>query len=219
MSAYKKVLDQIPNDVQLVAVSKTRTPQEIMEVYNEGQRIFGENKAIELRDKAEQLPEDIEWHFIGHLQRNKVKYITPLVVLIHSIDSEKLLKEVNKRATAHERVIDVLFQVHIAKESQKFGFGEEELKELLDKDLGKLYPNIRPCGLMGMATYTEDDALIRSEFQRLKSLFDEITEAGKFNSERMPVLSMGMSADQQIAIDLGSNMLRIGTSIFGKRKN
>lgn len=217
MSAYLNVLKELPEHVQLVAVSKTRTPEEILAVYNEGHRIFGENKALELRDKAEQLPKDIEWHFIGHLQRNKVKYIVPSVSLIHSIDSGRLLEEVNRRAAANGKIIDVLFQIHIAKESAKFGFSEIELREFLEQDIAEKFPNIRPVGLMGMATHTEDDDLIRSEFHGLNELFTELIDSGKFRTST-PILSMGMSIDRGIAIDEGSNMVRIGTSIFGPRQ-
>lgn len=200
----------------MVAVSKTRSAEEVLVVYNEGHRIFGENKAQEMRDKAAELPKDIEWHFIGHLQTNKVKYIAPFVALIHSIDSEKLLREVQKRAASNDRTIDVLLQMHIAKEEHKFGFSEAELDELLAKDLSAQFPNIRLRGLMGMATHTEDDAVIHAEFRELKTLFDLLSEAGSFDTEK-PILSMGMSVDRDIAIAEGSTMVRIGTSLFGPR--
>lgn len=207
----------IPEDVTLVAVSKTKPNEDLMEAYNSGQRILGENRAQELVDKAEALPKDIEWHMIGHLQRNKVKYIAPFVSLIHGVDSPRLLKEINKQAKKNERVIDVLLQFHIAKEETKFGFDFDEAKELLESpDFPKL-EHINIKGVMGMATFTEDKEKVRDEFRTLNNYFLVLkSNFFKFN-EDFRIISMGMSNDYQIAIEEGSNMIRIGSSIFGAR--
>lgn len=191
--------------VTLVAVSKTKPIEDIMELYRLGQRDFGENYVQELVEKQQNLPADIRWHFIGHLQTNKVKYIAPFVSLIESVDSLKLLKEIDKQALKNNRVIDCLLQVHIAQEETKFGLDEKELEELMSNH----FDNARICGLMGMATFTGDPAKLRKEFHYLKSLFD------KYPS--LQTLSMGMSSDYKIAVEEGSNMVRIGSLIFGER--
>ena len=205
----KLIQDSLPKQLSLVAVSKTKPTSDILIAYSSGQRIFGENKALELAKKAEELPSDIQWHMIGHLQRNKVKYIVPFVSLIHGIDSIKLLKEVNKRAAKSKRVIDCLLQVHIAKESTKFGFNLCEINQVI-LDSSEL-KNIRITGLMGMATFTNDTKQIEEEFKSLNTLFDSV------KNETISILSMGMSGDYKLAIQEGSTMVRIGSAIFGKR--
>ncbi len=203
---------------ELIAVSKTKPNEDLMEAYNAGQRALGENKVQEMTDKAETLPKDIEWHMIGHLQRNKVKYIVPYVHLIHSVDSVRLLKEINKQAKKIERKVDVLLQMHIAEEESKFGLDEKELTELLTSEEFKEMEHIEVKGLMGMATFTDDEEKIRREFRFLKNIFDKISK--NFNDDKLNLkeLSMGMSGDYQIAMEEGSTMLRIGSSIFGERK-
>ena len=208
----QNVLHSIKKGVKLVAVSKTKPIESILTAYEAGQRIFGENKAQELAQKAELLPKDIEWHMIGHLQSNKVKYIAPFVTLIHALDSEKLLKEINKRAAQNNRIIDCLLQFHIAQEQNKFGLNEDEAEELLRKQ--SCYHNIRIVGLMGMATFTSNQEQIKSEFAALKSIFDSIQK----KHPHIQILSMGMSGDYLIAIKEGSNMVRLGSAIFGTRQ-
>ena len=203
------VLKTIPKHVKLVAVSKTKQNSAILEAYQIGQRIFGENKVQELVKKAEELPKDINWHMIGHLQTNKVKFIAPFISLIHAIDSVKLLKEINKRAKQNNRVIDCLLQVHIAKESTKFGFDITEINGAINN--AKEFQNIRIVGLMGMATFTDNKQQIIQEFNSLKVLFETI------KNEHITILSMGMSGDFQIAIGQGSTMVRVGSAIFGHR--
>lgn len=209
----EKIKSSLPENVTLVAVSKTKPNEAIVEAYETGHRIFGENKVQELADKYEALPKDIEWHMIGHLQSNKVKYIAPFVNLIHGVDSYKLLKEINKRALQNNRTINCLLQIHIAQEQTKFGFSEEEIIELLTSDKFNELKNINIIGLMGMATFTQDTIQIKQEFNSLKHLYDKIA------SSYLPIstLSMGMSGDYQLAIECGSNMVRIGSSIFGER--
>ena len=210
--------NQLANsDCKLVAVSKTKPISLLQEAYDLGVRIFGENKVQELTEKHEALPKDIEWHMIGHLQTNKVKYIAPFVSLIHSVDSLKLLKEINKRAAQNDRVIDVLLQMHIAEEESKFGFSEEEVKEILEGDTFKSFENIRVVGLMGMATNTSNQDQVRKEFKGLKKLFDYLKVDFKLNNTDWKEVSMGMSGDYKIAIDEGSTMIRVGSSIFGAR--
>lgn len=211
----QQIKSQLPANVTLVAVSKTKPVADLMEAYNVGQRIFGENYVQELVEKHEQMPNDIQWHFIGHLQSRKVKLIAPFINLIHGVDSLKLLQEINKQAAKNNRVIDCLLQIYIADEETKFGLDEQELNEMLklvqqDKDN---YKNIRIVGLMGMATFTENKNQIEKEFRNLKSIFD------KLNTEQLELntLSMGMSGDYQLAISCGSTMVRIGSSIFGSR--
>jgi len=210
--------EQLPSDVTLVAVSKTKPAEMIMEAYETGHRIFGENKVQELTDKYEQLPKDIRWHMIGHLQRNKVKYIAPFVSLIHGVDSFRLLKTINKEAAKNNRIIPCLFQIHIADEETKFGLDENELFEILESADYKSLINIQIKGLMGMATFTDDMEKVRSEFRYLKTLFDK-TKNNYFSSDdAFSILSMGMSGDYQIAVEEGSNMVRIGSAVFGERQ-
>ena len=205
-----KVLQKsLTNEVVLVAVSKTKTNADILQAYNSGQRIFGENKVQELVQKQEELPKDIQWHMIGHLQSNKVKYIAPFVSLIHGADSLKLLREINKRANQNKRIIDCLLQVHIATESSKFGFGINELEDTLIAV--QEFKNINIKGLMGMATFTNDKTQITKEFSGLKMAFNQI------KTPQINILSIGMSGDYQIAIENGSTMIRIGSVIFGTR--
>jgi pyridoxal phosphate enzyme (YggS family) len=203
--------------VQLVAVSKTKSNSDIMEAYEAGQRIFGENHVQELVEKAELLPKDIQWHMIGHLQTNKVKYITPFIRLIASVDSLKLLKEINKHAQKAKRTIDCLLQVYIAEEETKFGFDHAELVELLRDDEFLELKNIRICGLMGIASNTDKEKVIKAEFYELKMLFDGIKASFYRKEEYFNILSMGMSSDYKLAIEEGSTMVRIGSTIFGKR--
>ena len=203
------ILQSIPKEVTLVAVSKTRKNSAIIEAYQLGQRIFGENKVQELVQKFEELPKDINWHMIGHLQTNKVKFIAPFVSLIHGVDSIKLLKEINKRAKQNNRVIDCLLQVHIATESTKFGFDIPKVNEAIDS--ANEYQNIRIVGLMGMATFTDKMQQVIQEFSSLKTVFDTV------KNKHITTLSMGMSGDYQLAIEQGSNMVRVGSAIFGKR--
>lgn len=200
-------------DVTLVAVSKTKPVEMLMEAYNAGFKCFGENYVQELVDKHEAMPKDIEWHFIGHLQSNKVKYIAPFVSLIHSVDSFKLLQEINKQAAKHNRVIDCLLQIYIAEEDTKSGMTEEECLEILKAET---LPNVRIVGLMGMTTLTDDETQIRREFKKLKDFYQTLT----INPQSHPsltILSMGMSGDYGLAIEEGSNMIRVGSKIFGGR--
>ena len=208
-----KILDDLPQDVSLVAVSKTKTKEEIMEAYEAGQRIFGENKIQEMVLKWSELPKDIEWHMIGHVQRNKVKYMGEFVSLIHSVDSLKLLKEINKQGIKNNRKINCLLQMHIAEEQTKFGLDEGELFDLIDSEEFGNLKNIIVKGLMGMATFTDDEEQIRKEFAYLSSIYLKI----KNKIPGINVLSMGMSGDYKIAIQEGSTMVRIGSSIFGVR--
>ena len=209
----QQIKASIPEHVTLVAVSKTKPNEAIFDAYQTGQRIFGENKVQELTEKHESLPKDIEWHMIGHLQSNKVKYIAPFVSLIHGVDSFKLLKEINKRAAQNERVINCLLQIHIAEEDTKFGFDEKEVIELIKSEAFQHLKNIKVVGLMGMATFTDDENQIRKEFKSLKKLFDKL----QISNHQFQILSMGMSGDYQIAIEEGSTMIRVGSSIFGER--
>ncbi|MAW20781.1 MAG: YggS family pyridoxal phosphate-dependent enzyme [Flavobacteriales bacterium] len=206
----KKIKESLPKGVTLVAVSKTKKNSDILEAYNAGQRIFGENKVQELSNKYAELPKDIQWHMIGHLQSNKVKYIAPFVSLIHAVDSLKLMKEINKRAEQNNRVIDCLLQVHIASESTKFGFGINEINNTLFES--EKFSNINIVGLMGMATFTDDQKKVNNEFKLLNNLFNEI----KNNS--IKTLSIGMSGDYKLAISNSSTMIRVGSAIFGNRK-
>ena len=203
----------IPDTVTLVAVSKTKPMSYIQEAYDEGQRVFGENRVQEMTEKWENMPKDIEWHMIGHLQRNKVKYMAEFVSLVHGVDSPRLLAEINKQAEKHNRVISCLLQVHIAEEDTKFGFNEEELLDLVANEEFKALKNIKIVGLMGMATFTDNMDQVRREFASLKSLFTKL----KSNYAHFTTLSMGMSGDYNIAIEEGSTMVRIGSSIFGSR--
>ena len=201
----------LPKNVTLVAVSKTKPVEDLMEAYRAGHRIFGENKVQEMVHKWEQMPQDINWHMIGHLQRNKVKYIAPFVALIHGVDSERLLQEIDKQAVKHQRIIPCLLQIHIAQESTKFGLSETELDALIAKAIN--YPNVQLRGLMGMASFTEDTAQIQNEFAVLKNIFDRVQS----QLTGFDILSMGMSGDYTLAIEQGSTMIRVGSKIFGAR--
>jgi len=213
---YQLIKDELlQNNVQLIAVSKTKPNEDIQALYDLGQRAFGENYVQELVDKEASLPKDIKWHFIGHLQSNKVKYIAPFVHLIHGVDTEKLLQEINKQGIKNNKVIDCLIQIHIATEETKFGFDGPALYELLVSGRVVNYQNVRIKGLMGMASFSEDQNLLSNEFSLLKSYFDKARVAfpdGQFN-----ILSMGMSSDYPLAISKGSNMVRIGSLLFGAR--
>jgi pyridoxal phosphate enzyme (YggS family) len=201
--------------VDLVAISKTKTPSEILAVYDQGQRVFGENKVQELIEKANSLPKDIQWHLVGHLQTNKVKHIVPLVSLIHSIDSWKLLQEVSKQSSKFNRVTDVLLQIHIAKEETKFGLSYQEARVILLKPELKKLTHVRIQGFMGMATLTENEEQIRKEFHELKNFLDEMKL--QISNFKLQTLSMGMSSDYKIAVEEGSTMVRVGSAIFGER--
>lgn len=208
----------LPNNVCLVAVSKTKPNEAILEAYEAGQRIFGENKIQEMSDKYEALPKDIEWHMIGHVQRNKVKYMAPFVSLIHGVESLKLLIEINKQAKKNNRVISCLLQLFIADEETKFGLSETELFEILDSEEFKSLNHIKIVGLMGMATFTEDKTYIEEEFSSLKKIFDKIKKQyNHLPNTDFNTISMGMSNDYKIAIACGSNMIRVGSTIFGER--
>ena len=198
---------ELPNNITLVAVSKTKSEKEILQTYNSGHKIFGENKVQELVEKYESLPKDIEWHMIGHLQRNKVKYIAPFISLIHGTDSEKLLKEINKRGKQNSRIINCLLQVHIAEESAKFGFSSSEINDIMLRS--SEFENVNIIGLMGMATFTDNISQIEKEFCSLKEIYK--------NHTSFTTLSMGMSGDYKSAIKYGSNMIRLGSVIFGNR--
>ena len=207
----------IPPDCRLVAVSKTHSIEKIKEAYDAGQRIFGENRVQELTPKFDVLPKDIEWHMIGHMQSNKVKYIAPFVHLIHSVDTYNLLQEINKQATKASRTIPCLLQVHIAEEESKFGFSETEVSELLQAEDLKKLDHVHIVGLMGMATFTDNKDQVRKEFKGLKSFFDKLKSATLPSNAVMKELSMGMSSDYQIAVEEGSTMIRVGSAIFGER--
>ncbi|MGC4130040.1 MAG: YggS family pyridoxal phosphate-dependent enzyme [Bergeyella sp.] len=209
---YRKIVDILPQNVQLVAVSKTHPAEKIKEIYDLGQRVFGENKVQELTEKYPLLPKDIQWHLIGHLQTNKVKYIAEFIDTIQSVDSEKLMQEIDKQAQKYKRTIKVLLQVKIAEEDTKSGLEKEEAKQLFNRFLIGNFPNLEITGLMGMATFTDDENQIRKEFTSLKKLFDELSE-----QKPLQTLSMGMSDDFPIAIECGANSVRVGSAIFGQR--
>jgi PLP dependent protein len=214
LSAFK---ESLPPGCELIAVSKTHPVETVQEAYDAGQRKFGENKVQELVPKYEALPKDIEWHMIGHLQSNKVKYIAPFIHLIHSVDSFKLLEEIDKQARKANRIISCLLQVHIASEESKFGFSEAEIMQMVaDKSIEKL-PNVKVVGLMGMATFTDNKDQIKKEFGTLKKLFDKLKTTPVPSNMSMRELSMGMSSDYKEAIELGSTFVRVGTAIFGTR--
>jgi pyridoxal phosphate enzyme (YggS family) len=220
MSSFETICVELKNThTKLVAVSKTKPVEEIMPVYQKGQRIFGENKVQEMVDKHEQMPNDIEWHLIGHLQTNKVKYIAPFVSMIHSIDSLKLLNEVEKQAAKNNRVINILLQMHVANEETKFGLDQTELIELMDYYLSnpKNYAHVNIVGIMGMATNTNDTNQIRNEFKQLKGIFQFIKNSYFINKKDFAEISMGMSSDYTIAIEEGSTIVRIGSLLFGHR--
>lgn len=207
----------LPDAVTLVAVSKTKPIADLMEAYDAGQRIFGENHALEMREKYESLPKDIEWHFIGHLQTNKIKYIIPFVHLIHAVDSEKLLIAIDKEASKQGRVVDCLLQFHIATEDTKYGLDYDEAVTMLTSEHFAKLEHIRLCGVMGMATFCDDEKLIRKEFSTLKTIFTKIKETFFAHADYFCEISMGMSDDYHIAIEEGSTMIRVGSSIFGHR--
>lgn len=209
---YNTIKNQLPSTVQLVAVSKTHPVSAVQEVYDLGQKVFGENKVQELMEKAPLLPQDIQWHLIGHLQTNKVKYIAPFIDTIQSVDSEKLLTEINKEAGKHNRKIKVLLQVKIAAEESKFGLEISEAKAIFQQSIEGNFPNVEITGLMGMATFTDDEQQVRNEFLTLKKLFDELNQSKALNT-----LSMGMSDDFPIAIECGASSVRVGSAIFGRR--
>lgn len=209
---YNAIKNQLPSTVQLVAVSKTHPASAVQEVYDLGQKVFGENKVQELMEKAPLLPQDIQWHLIGHLQTNKVKYIAPFIDTIQSVDSEKVLAEINKEAGKNNRIIKVLLQVKIAAEESKFGLEISEARDLFGKYMDGQFPNVEITGLMGMATFTDDEQQVRNEFLILKALFDELNQLKALNT-----LSMGMSDDFPIAIECGANSVRVGSAIFGRR--
>jgi len=219
MSIHKNlehIKSTLPGHVTLVAVSKTKPVSAIMEAYNAGQRVFGENKVQEMIEKEPQLPKDIEWHMIGHLQRNKVKYMAEFVSLIHGVDNFRLLKEIDKQAKIHNRTIDCLLQIKIANEDSKFGMAAEEAQEILQSTDFLALKNVQIVGVMGMATFTDDKKQIESEFLKLKSAFDQLKTLDPSNT-KFEVISMGMSGDYPIAIDCGSTLIRVGSSIFGER--
>jgi len=209
----RKYKNELPENVKLVAISKTKPNEDLLEAYRAGQRIFGENKIQEMTDKSEKLPEDIEWHMVGHVQSNKVKYMAPYVSLIHAVDSLKLLKEINKRAKQNDRTINCLLQIKIAEEDSKFGIDVEEAKEILASEAYGKMKHAKVMGLMGMATFTDDKNQVQSEFKYLKSVFDKFQK----DYPALKELSMGMSGDYQIAVECGTTMVRIGSSIFGER--
>jgi pyridoxal phosphate enzyme (YggS family) len=204
---------QLPEDVVLVAVSKTKPEEDLLEAYNAGQRVFGENKIQEMTEKWENLPKDIEWHMIGHVQSNKVKYMAEYVNLVHGIDRLKLIKELNKQAQKHDRTINCLLQIKIAEEDTKFGMDINDAEAILNKDFKKTYPNVNVVGFMGMATFTNDEEQVKREFKSLKSHFDRLSK----DHNSLKILSMGMSGDYKLAITEGSTMVRIGSAIFGER--
>lgn len=210
------ILSDVPKNVTLVAVSKTKPVAAIIEAYNAGQRIFGENKVQEMAEKHQEMPKDTQWHMIGHLQRNKVKYMASFVSLIHGVDSLKLLREINKQAKKHDRVIDCLFQIKIAKEDSKFGMSADEAAHIIQSDTFSQLKNIRITGLMGMATFTDDKEQIKQEFTFLKNTFSNLKSLKTINF-KPKIISMGMSGDYKLAIACGSTMIRVGSSIFGAR--
>ncbi len=213
----QNLLLDIPENVKLIAVSKFNPNESIMEAYEAGQRIFGESKVQEMTQKYETLPKDIEWHFIGHLQSNKIKYMASYVSMIHAIDSFALLKEIDKHAKKVNRIIPCLLQIHIAKEESKFGFSFDECREMLKKEEWKTLDNIKICGVMGMATNSDDQQEIREEFKSLHSFFNEIKNSYFYDDDSFKEISMGMSGDYKIAIEEGSTMVRVGSKIFGER--
>lgn len=210
------ILNSIPSHVTLVAVSKTKPVSDIMQAYDAGHRVFGENKVQDMVEKYEEMPKDIEWHMIGHLQRNKVKYMSSFVSLIHGVDNFKLLKEIDKQAKKHDRVIDCLFQIKIAEEDSKFGMSAKDASKILSSKEFSELKNINVTGVMGMATFTDDESQIKQEFNNLKNTFDSLKSLETFNF-KPETISMGMSGDYKLAINCGSNMIRVGSSIFGAR--
>ena len=212
-----EIRSQLSDNVTLVAVSKTKPNKAIIEAYEAGQRVFGENKVQELVEKADALPKDIEWHLIGHLQRNKVKYIAPFVSLIHAVDSLRLLQEINKQAAKNNRTINCLLQFHIADEETKFGLDENDAIELLNSEVYQNMNNVNICGVMGMATFTDNQDQVRAEFKRLREIFEKLKSSHFSSDDDFKTISMGMSGDWKIAVEKGSTMIRVGSSIFGSR--
>ena len=209
----QNIKEQLPEQVTLVAVSKTKPVSDILEAYNSGQRIFGENKIQDMVDKFDEMPKDIAWHMIGHVQRNKVKYMAHFVSLIHGVENFKTLKEINKQAAKQDRTIDCLLQIKIASEDSKFGMTSTEALEILESEEFSELKNTNVIGVMGMATFTEDQEQIKAEFNTLKTTFDNL----KLHNTKLTTISMGMSGDFKLAIDCGSTMIRVGSSIFGNR--
>lgn len=214
---YNEIMGSLPAGVALVAISKNKTTDEILEVYAENQRLFGENKVQELVPKYEALPKDISWHFVGHLQSNKVKYIAPFIDLIHSVDSLKLIQTINKEAQKNNRIIPILLQIYIADEQTKFGLDYNEALEILQSGILKTFTHIEIHGLMGMATFTDDLRKVREEFKGLSNFFRKVKKDFFFDSDKFKILSMGMTDDYHIAIEEGSNLVRIGSAVFGSR--
>jgi len=212
-----EIKKKLPTGVRLVAVSKTKPNEDILKAYHSGHKIFGENKVQDLSRKYEELPKDIEWHFIGHLQSNKVKYLAPFVSLIHGVDSQKLLKVINKEAKKQGRIISCLLQFHIAQESTKFGLSLEEAREILNSETYKTFGNIKIMGVMGMATYTDNENQIREEFRMLNTIFKTLKDEYFKGTDDFSEISMGMSDDYLIAIEEGSTLIRVGSKIFGPR--
>ncbi len=213
----KLITSKLPDTVKLVAVSKTKPNEDIMSAYNVGQRIFGENKVQDLTKKFEELPKDIEWHFIGHLQSNKVKYIAPFISMIHAVDSLKLLKTIGKEAAKNDRTIDYMLQLHIAQEDTKFGLSESELYEMIDSEQFKAVKNVNLRGLMAMASNTDNKNQVKEEFELIKNIFDKIKAKHFPDKDDFNELSIGMSSDFELAVECGSTMVRIGSTIFGAR--
>lgn len=212
-----QIKSQIPPDVRLVAVSKTKPVSDIMEAYDAGQRVFGENKVQDLIAKQPELPRDIEWHFIGHLQSNKVKYLTPFVSMIESVDSLKLLKEIDKQAAKSSRVVKCLLQFHIASEETKFGLDLKEAQQIIETEIFRNMKHVHVCGVMGMATYTDDEKVLKEEFSTLRNIFNKLKNKHFKDDEHFVDISMGMSGDYLLAIEEGSTNVRVGTAIFGSR--
>ncbi len=217
VEAYHQILNEIPATVQLIAVSKTKPESEVEAAYALGQRHFGENWAQEMKQKHADLPKDICWHFIGHLQTNKIKYIISYVHLIHSIDSFKLLEEVNRQAAKNERVVKCLLQFHVASEETKFGFSLDECRQMLQSEEFRRLQNVEICGVMGMATNTDDEALVHSEFRTLRDYFNCLKKDYFLDNESFKEISMGMTGDYKIAVEEGSTMIRVGSALFGER--
>ncbi len=217
-SNIDKLREHVPENVKIVAVSKFHTTDEIKEAYDDGQLLFGESRVQELEEKYPLLPKDIEWHFVGSLQRNKVRFIAPFVSLIHSLDSERLMREIDKRAAANNRTIKCLLQLHVAEEETKSGFTPDECREFLAGGNWKKYPNVQLAGVMGMATFTDDTEQVHKEFRLIKSLFDEFKAKYFAEDDEFKEISMGMSGDYPIAIEEGATIIRVGTLIFGERQ-
>ncbi len=214
----KNFNNELPGNVTLVAVSKTKPVSDLMEAYKAGQRIFGENKIQEMEAKWQEMPKDVEWHMIGHVQRNKVKYMAPFVSLVHAVDSLKLLKEINKEAKKNDRIIECLLQIKIAEEDSKFGMEEADAVKLLSSEEAKKLQNVKIVGLMGMATFTDNLKQVADEFQKLKEIYEQFRiQSRQLSGSEFRILSMGMSGDYKIAIKNGSNMVRVGSAIFGER--